>query len=197
MDFSNKLSIQELDKIRESFVANVSHELRTPLTVLRGYLEELIELKDLSPDNWPDSADWKFWGKAFDRMGQQVERMQQLVEDLLLLASIESAALNDDDLEEIDMSLFLDAMISDAKSISNNNLGPSENISLVYFPYQVRRRQISFRGPSKVGIYGYTTACDFRSSTSINNNHFPGIQFALHTIGRSHGKSSSHPAFDY
>jgi two-component system phosphate regulon sensor histidine kinase PhoR len=120
VDFSNKLSIQELDKIRESFVANVSHELRTPLTVLRGYLEELIELKDLSPDHWPDSADWQFWGKAFDRMGQQVERMQQLVEDLLLLASIESAALNDDDLEEIDMNLFLDAMVSDAKSISNN-----------------------------------------------------------------------------
>ncbi len=72
---------QELDRIRETFVANVSHELRTPLTVLQGYLEELIFLKNASQDHWPDNAPWGQWCKIFDRMEQQTNRMQQLVSD--------------------------------------------------------------------------------------------------------------------
>ena len=58
MDSGKRLSRSELDKIRESFVANVSHELRTPLTVLRGYIEELIDLKNITPDIWPSEANW-------------------------------------------------------------------------------------------------------------------------------------------
>ena len=120
MESGKKLSIQELDKIRESFVANVSHELRTPLTVLRGYLEELVDLKSISPEHWPDDANWVEWGGIFDRMGKQVCRMQQLIEDLLLLASIESAVLQEDELEDIYIPEFFDALITDIKRISKN-----------------------------------------------------------------------------
>ena len=111
---------QELDRIRETFVANVSHELRTPLTVLQGYLEELIFLKNASPDHWPENAPWGQWCKIFDRMEQQTNRMQQLVSDLLLLASIESADLNKAELEHININILLDSLIADAKSISDN-----------------------------------------------------------------------------
>lgn len=111
---------QELDRIRETFVANVSHELRTPLTVLQGYLEELVCLKNSSPDNWPENAPWGQWCKIFDRMEQQANRMQQLVSDLLLLASIESADLNKAELEHININILLDSLIADAKSISDN-----------------------------------------------------------------------------
>ena len=112
---------QELDRIRETFVANVSHELRTPLTVLQGYLEELVCLKNSSPDNWPENAPWGQWCKIFDRMEQQTNRMQQLVSDLLLLASIESAKINESELENINIKILLDSLIADAKSISNDN----------------------------------------------------------------------------
>ena len=120
MDSGKRLSRSELDKIRESFVANVSHELRTPLTVLRGYIEELIDLKNISPDIWPSEANWSDWGDIFDRMGKQVCRMQQLIEDLLLLASIESAVLQEDELEDICTPDFFEALILDVKQISNN-----------------------------------------------------------------------------
>ena len=64
------------EQIHRDFVANVSHELRTPLTVLKGYLEALGN--DASP------------GDPMEVMGRQVSRMEAVVEDLLLLAKLES-----------------------------------------------------------------------------------------------------------
>lgn len=34
---------EQIDRMRDSFVANVSHELRTPIAILRGFLELLEE----------------------------------------------------------------------------------------------------------------------------------------------------------
>ncbi len=68
---------QALNEMRRDFVANVSHELRTPLTVLRGYLEML-------GDGAAEHSE------ALGEMRDQVARMERLVEDLLLLAALES-----------------------------------------------------------------------------------------------------------
>jgi two-component system phosphate regulon sensor histidine kinase PhoR len=73
--------LKKMERMRKDFVANVSHELRTPLTVLKGYLETL---QDLDDENSP------LLTNSFQQMLGQTERMQHLVDDLLLLARLET-----------------------------------------------------------------------------------------------------------
>ncbi|CAG0942239.1 two-component system, OmpR family, phosphate regulon sensor histidine kinase PhoR [Candidatus Brocadiaceae bacterium] len=70
-----------MERMRKDFVANVSHELRTPLTVLKGYLETLREV---------DEGDSAVLTASLHQMYEQTERMQHLVDDLLLLTRLES-----------------------------------------------------------------------------------------------------------
>jgi two-component system, OmpR family, phosphate regulon sensor histidine kinase PhoR len=73
--------LRKMEQMRKDFVANVSHELRTPLTVLKGYLETLQDLDEpLSP----------LLNHSFQQMQEQTERMQYLVDDLLLLSNLET-----------------------------------------------------------------------------------------------------------
>lgn len=73
--------LKKMERMRKDFVANVSHELRTPLTVLKGYLETLTDFEnDLSP----------LFRTSFEQMWQQTDRMQHLVDDLLLLTRLET-----------------------------------------------------------------------------------------------------------
>ncbi len=72
--------LKKMERMRKDFVANVSHELRTPLTVLKGYLETLQGL-----DNGPS-----MYSRSFQQMTAQTERMQILVDDLLLLTRLET-----------------------------------------------------------------------------------------------------------
>lgn len=73
--------LHHLESMRKDFVSNVSHELRTPLTVITGYLETLSEQSDALPPRW---------GKALQSMARQAARMDALVNDLILLAKLES-----------------------------------------------------------------------------------------------------------
>jgi two-component system phosphate regulon sensor histidine kinase PhoR len=72
--------MKNIERMRTDFVANVSHELRTPITVLRGYLETLQEMDGGSSP----------YTRSFQNMAAQTERMQALIDDLLLLARLES-----------------------------------------------------------------------------------------------------------
>ncbi len=67
------------DRLRR-FVADASHELRTPVAAIRGFTD-LHRNRDL---NDPDSLE-----QAMRRIGQEAARMGGLVEDLLLLASLD------------------------------------------------------------------------------------------------------------
>ncbi|NVK54518.1 MAG: phosphate regulon sensor histidine kinase PhoR [Alteromonadaceae bacterium] len=75
--------LSQLEEMRKDFVANVSHELRTPLTVITGYLEIL-------PDS--DEQANPFIKKAYYEMSAQTLRMQNLIEDLLVLSRIEASS---------------------------------------------------------------------------------------------------------
>ncbi len=72
--------LRKLESMRRDFAANISHELRTPLTVLKGYLETLRE----------QDADNPFYLRTFEKMSQQTDRIQHLVDDLLLLTRLET-----------------------------------------------------------------------------------------------------------
>lgn len=72
--------VAKLEQMRRDFVANVSHELRTPLTVIRGYVETLGDMPDLSP----------VMQRALQQMQQQGQRMTSLVNDLIVLTKLET-----------------------------------------------------------------------------------------------------------
>lgn len=76
-------AIEQADAMRRDFVANVSHEIRTPLTVLSGFIETL--------QNLPLSEDQRI--RYLGLMGQQSERMQTLVSDLLTLSRLEGGTV--------------------------------------------------------------------------------------------------------
>ncbi len=78
--------LHRLEQVRRDFVANVSHELRTPLTVISGYLETMTSADD-------DHA--RQWSRSLMFMTQHTQRMQRLVEDLLLLSRLETKTAGD------------------------------------------------------------------------------------------------------
>lgn len=69
--------LQELDDYRSQLVATLSHELRTPLTVIAGNLELLGALELEGPAARHQAA-----------MARGANRMQKVVDDLLLLARV-------------------------------------------------------------------------------------------------------------
>lgn len=73
--------LHHLEQVRRDFVANVSHELRTPLTVINGFLETLSEDAVECPPPWQ---------RSLQLMRQQASRMQNIVNDLLMLSKLET-----------------------------------------------------------------------------------------------------------
>lgn len=75
--------LRQLENARRDFVANVSHELKTPITSIKGFVETLREGAIHEPEH----------ARQFlDIISRQVERLSQLVEDLLNLSRIEQEA---------------------------------------------------------------------------------------------------------
>lgn len=72
-------SLEKLEKLRKTMVADVAHELRTPLTNLRGYLEGLND-GVIEPST-----------ETFHMLQQEVLRLVHLVDDLRQLAKADAA----------------------------------------------------------------------------------------------------------
>jgi len=72
-------SLEQLERLRKTMVADVAHELRTPLTNLRGYLEGLSD-GVIPPDK-----------RTLDMLQQENLRLVSLVEDLSQLAKADAA----------------------------------------------------------------------------------------------------------
>jgi signal transduction histidine kinase len=75
---------READQIKADFVAVIGHELRTPLTVLKGYVQTLMKRRRDLPDDAVDSA--------LRSIDSSAVRLERLLEDLLVVASVESRA---------------------------------------------------------------------------------------------------------
>ncbi|OZB31311.1 MAG: PAS domain-containing sensor histidine kinase [Pseudomonas sp. 34-62-33] len=102
--------LYQLEQMRKDFVANVSHELRTPLTVIAGYLETLLDnVEAVNPR----------WLRALQQMQQQGARMQTLLNDLLLLAKLESTDYPSDN-QPLAIDLLLLSIKNDAQALSGD-----------------------------------------------------------------------------
>lgn len=73
-------SLQRLETLRRTMVADVAHELRSPLSNMRGYLEALRD--DVVPPTRP----------SFDLLHDETMRLANLVDDLLQLSNADAAA---------------------------------------------------------------------------------------------------------
>ena len=82
--FHDVTESKRLDDVRRDFVANVSHELRTPLSAVKSVIETLqggaVEEPDVARD-------------FLARAETEVERLVQLLEELLALSRLESGDL--------------------------------------------------------------------------------------------------------
>jgi two-component system, OmpR family, sensor kinase len=87
------------------FVADASHELRNPLAAIRGY----AELTRRDREKLPTDAAY-----AMSRVESEAERMSHLVEDMLLLARLDSGP--DLDLKPTDLSEIVINAVSDARA---------------------------------------------------------------------------------
>jgi two-component system phosphate regulon sensor histidine kinase PhoR len=102
---------ERLESVRRDFIANVSHELRTPLTVMKGFLETLTDT---------DRSDERTYRRSLELMTGQAERMQRLVEDLLMLSRLEdSRSLLRE--EPLDVPALVAALVHEGQAISQGN----------------------------------------------------------------------------
>jgi len=99
--------LTQLEQTRQNFVANASHELRTPLTVIRGYLETFLD-QDLH----------KPLMRGMSQMQQQARRMENLVQDLLLLSRIEATARQAATLKPVLIQSMISHIHEDAVTLS-------------------------------------------------------------------------------
>jgi two-component system phosphate regulon sensor histidine kinase PhoR len=96
--FHDITEIKNIEKIKKDFVINVSHELRTPLTAIKGYAETLRKEVDTAPGK-----------KYLEMVERNTDRLINIVNDLLLLSSLEEKAVLE--LEDIDLGGFLENVI--------------------------------------------------------------------------------------
>ena len=101
--------LHNLEQMRRDFVANVSHELRTPLTVIAGYLETLAG-SGQAPKNWE---------RPLAQMSDQTTRMTSLVNDLLLLARLETSE-RDSGRDRVSVRELMDRVAGEARSLSGD-----------------------------------------------------------------------------
>ena len=92
------------DRLRR-FVADASHELRTPVTVIGGY----AQLAQRYPEPLPEPI-----SQALERIGAQAARMGALVDDLLLLARLDSGRPLAAD--RVDLTRLVIDVVNDARA---------------------------------------------------------------------------------
>lgn len=100
-------AVEQSERMRRDFVANVSHEIRTPLTVLSGFVETMQSLP-LSPE---ENA------RYLELMAHQAHRMQGLVQDLLMLSTLEGSP-HPDLSERVDMAALVEQCVDDARALA-------------------------------------------------------------------------------
>lgn len=78
--FNDISNLKHLDTLKKDLVANVSHELRTPITTIKGFIETLKEGAIDDPKNS---------GRFLNIISKHIDRLNMLIDDLLILAKLE------------------------------------------------------------------------------------------------------------
>ncbi len=114
------------------FSADASHELRTPLTILRGYTERAIA----------DAQEGSIQQIRLSQMSDEIERLIQITDKLLLLSRADSGSLFLN-LKQVNLSDMLNELVLDA-SVFQEKIKISSNVenSLLWFCDEQLIRQL-------------------------------------------------------
>jgi two-component system phosphate regulon sensor histidine kinase PhoR len=82
--FHDLTRLRQLESVRQDFVANVSHELRTPLSLIKSAAETLIDGGRHDP---------AITARFLEIIEKQANRLTLLIDDLLLLARLDSGRI--------------------------------------------------------------------------------------------------------
>ncbi len=109
--------LRRLENVRRDFVANVSHELKTPITAIKGFVETLQEgaIAD------PDSAT-----QFLEIMMRQADRLNDIIDDLLILARIEQ----DSDQQELPLTTMSLTTVINAAVQACANLAAEKQVHI-------------------------------------------------------------------
>ena len=111
---------EQLDLMRQEFVANVSHELKTPIALIQGYAE------GLETEGIADSAENREYYVSVIK--DEANNMNTLVHQLLDLSAIERGA-SDIDIARINLKEIIDGIIENYKlNLTDNGIKPELKI---------------------------------------------------------------------
>ncbi len=194
--------ISQQDALRQSrkaFVDNASHELRTPLTVITGYLEMLHNAKDIP----------KTWQQPIEKAQQQSMRMEKIINDMLMLSSIEHERHLEDNDEIIQMPQLLNRLLDDVKNSSKAKLhhfsvnidsdlkirGNEEEITSIILnllnnavKHTTANTKVSLRWFSK-GNNAILKVCD--NGKGIDAKHLPHLSERFYRVDNSRDKNTN------
>ena len=104
---ANAEQLKELDKLKSNFFVNISHEFRTPLSLILSPLEKVIQDKDTNQVRQTD----------LERMHRNAKRLQQLINQLLELAKLESGGMKVSE-KQSDFLYFLRVLTASFESLA-------------------------------------------------------------------------------
>ena len=180
--------MRKSQNMRSDFIANASHELRTPLVSLKGFLETITDSAKDDP---------KSQKKFLEIMKSEANKMEVLIEDLMLLSRIElqeHIRLKDKvDIKEVIENVILlnSKKISEKKLNVNLNIkekerfviGDKEKLSAVFL--NLLDNAIKYSGNSKsikIGSAKNTSGLKNYSSISVIDEGFGIATEDIHRI---------------
>lgn len=140
-------AIAYADAMRRDFVANVSHEIRTPLTVMSGFIETLQSLQLSAEER----------DKYLALMSVQAFRMQDLVNDLLILSQLEGSTIPSSN-EPVALDGLMTGIENEARGLSASQLRDNEEPQIIHFEM-----------PSGVQVLGASKELHSAISNLVNN----------------------------
>jgi len=102
----------KLERMRKDFVANVSHELRTPIQIIKGFSETLLD----TVSGMESKSEKKQITHFIEIIQKNANTMENLTNDLLILADLENGSTNVCEPEEFTILSLIEEAVSSVES---------------------------------------------------------------------------------